>query len=243
MPNVGITFLQGLHEGAKDAITRYHETGDLADFDLIEGDSGHGWVYRLRGLPYVMKVYKPAALNNQDHYILQYLLNCPYAPQLYAYVDNKFVVMEYIEGISIQEYLDEFQSLPKDFYHHLRLALYEIAWSAKFILADMKVESSVIINRDTGNIKIIDYGVGDDVGDFPESVALNMAHNRFLDFLALMGSYQLFTNRPKAEEDYSEALITQEKTGSVEYFESTECRDMKLVFEQQEELKRREKGI
>jgi predicted Ser/Thr protein kinase len=104
-----ITFLQGFQEEAMDIINRYHETGDLSDFLLIEGESAHGWVYQLTGYPYVIKIYKPEAFNNQDHYILRQLLECPYAPQMYAYADNKFVVMEYVKGLSIKEYLDEFQ--------------------------------------------------------------------------------------------------------------------------------------
>jgi hypothetical protein len=127
--------------------------------------------------------------------------------------------------------------LPECFYHQLRLALYEITWSANFVLGDMKVESSVLINREYGHIKILDYGVGDEVGNFPKEVTLNMAHNGFLNFLSLMNSYQLFRNLPLAEKDFLEALKSQENSGSVEYFSYTNCRDIQIVLEQREELK------
>ncbi|RRJ54771.1 hypothetical protein EHV15_34845 [Paenibacillus oralis] len=224
-----LNFVNDIEEGAKELITRYHETGNTDGFDIIEAKSAHGIIYRVVGYPYVIKEYKQQAESYQERFIISQLEDCPYSPRLYAYVENKFIVLEYIEGLTIQQYLQEFYTLPQGFYDDLRDALYEIAWVANFILGDMKIESTVIINRETGSIKLIDYVVGDTV-DFPDEVVLYMAHKNYLQFLSLMKESNLFNTNQEAKELLLDALYKQEER-DVDYFIATNCRDILSVFE------------
>ncbi|MEK5183189.1 hypothetical protein [Paenibacillus sp. FSL P4-0288] len=229
-----VHFEEGILDEAKEVIQRYHLTGELNGFEIIEANSAHGWVYRIIGFPYVIKIYKPEGKHNQDHFTLSQLQHCPYTPRLFAYVDNKFVVMEYIEGLTIQEYLKEFKALPAQFYDQLRLALYEITYTANIVLQDMKVDSSVLIHRTTSHIHLLDFGVVDFTRNLPDAVAIDWAHRAFMSFLTSMGDNQLFRNMPAAERTFQEALITN-KDKDVDYFLKTECSDIVNILKDRKE--------
>jgi serine/threonine protein kinase len=221
-----LQFVNEMDKNAQELIENFERTSDLGSFKLLENNSAHGTVYRFLDYPYVLKIYKAAGMEHQDHFILNQIQSCPYSPKLYAYKDNGFVVMEFIEGVNIQEYINLKQSLPEGFYAALKEALYEITYRSHHILNDMKVDSSVIINPNTGTFKIIDYGVVDRVYDWPIEASLEAAHKQFFNFLLQINDYQLFNEYPEEEELLNKVLIVEAKKGTIDYFLETECIDL-----------------
>ncbi|WP_368263224.1 protein kinase domain-containing protein [Clostridium disporicum] len=103
--------------------------------------------------------------SNEDYKVLEKLQNSPYFQTLYAYKPNKYMVMEFVEGISLKN-LDE--ELEKgsinlnvlEFRNHYTKQIKEILEFCKSqMIIPKDLHAGNIIIKDNGDIKIIDVGL------------------------------------------------------------------------------------
>lgn len=214
MDRTEIIFIKDMEIEARNSILNFHRTGDDSDFIKISDRSAHSKVYRHKEHPYVLKIYKPEGRHTQDleQFILERLYGSWFSPCLYAYVKTKFIVMDYIEGLTIENYLSKKGALPDTFYDRLKDALQQFTKKSDYILRDMKVEDSVLINLHTGDIKLIDYGVGDSVVNFPEEAIEDMLKKGFIDFLDQLRFKKILSSYPEAKKVLNKVLEMEQSS-------------------------------
>jgi len=146
--------------------------------------------------------------SNEDYKVLEKLQNSPYFQTLYAYKPNKYMVMEFVDGIPLN-HLDE--ELEKgtinlnvlEFRNHYTKQIKEVlefCKSKKIIPKDLHA-GNIIVNEN-GDIKIIDVGLFyeysfDDVSgkdlEFKKNWIEEKFNNIFYDLLYLLVKQRIIT--------------------------------------------------
>lgn len=82
------------------------------------------------------------------------------APKLISYDDEEHELrMEYIEGMTLVEYVSKYNEIPKWFFSKLVEKLYCMLEAGIEYGGDMKLGEHVIIQPEMNDIRIIDYGI------------------------------------------------------------------------------------
>lgn len=111
------------------------------------------------------KILKDNYFSNEDYKVLEKLQNSPYFQTLYAYKPNKYMVMEFVEGIPL-DHLDE--EIEKgainlnilEFRNHYTKQIKEILEFCKSqMIIPKDLHAGNIIVKENGDIKIIDVGL------------------------------------------------------------------------------------
>lgn len=140
------------------------------------GQGSHSTVYQFPGGDLVIKIFNLKAIrgNYLDYKYLLKLQDIDCVPKIYAYAENKFVVMEMAKGLSLSEYYKKYKKLPDNFLEVMSIAVYEIA-ERKCIHPDLKIGEHVFWDDSTQTVKIIDYGVFDDYNHMPDDFVKGFA--------------------------------------------------------------------
>lgn len=123
------------------------------------GSGEYGMVYNVPEQDYVIKFFNNKAIleGHLDYIYLKVLQGLYTVPVLYAYVENKFVVIEKIKGITIGDYYDMYKTFPPNIKKLIRNAIEEF-FDKKIVPNDLKISEHIFWMEDKKTIRIIDFG-------------------------------------------------------------------------------------
>jgi len=146
------------------------------------GSGSHGLVYAFPETDdIVIKRFKASAIiagYDRDHIPLLQLQGLSCVPVLYAYLEQRYVIMEKVTGKPLGEYIEDPQNLPSDLITRIQTSLLEIA-ERKWTCPDLKVMEHIYWDSNLKTMKLIDYGVLDywenvDVQSINRSIEVKM---------------------------------------------------------------------
>lgn len=129
--------------------------------DVEPVDSGeHSNIYKLNDkLCLKLFKYNTDVEWNNEFTALSQLQEKQYVPKLFAYSENKFLLIEWIDGYNLMQYVEKFGEFPNAFIKHyfdINIDLME----SGFAEWDFKLSEHLIWTAESLNIvKKIDYGV------------------------------------------------------------------------------------
>lgn len=138
------------------------------------GRGSHGSVYNVLNTDYVIKFFNEKAVAGKylDYIYLERLQGIDAVPILYAYANNKFMVMEKIKGIPILDYLDKNGKYPKGIKKFIQDSLMQIS-KRKIVPYDLKVTEDIFWVEEEQKIKLIDFGTCDEYSNLPDKLLNN----------------------------------------------------------------------
>lgn len=128
----------------------------------INKKTSHGDIYRINN-DYCLKIFNPLKINfaKCEIDVLLKIQGKEYAPKLYAYNSTKYMLIEWIEGYSLYEYVYKYDRLPDNFIDNIYNVEIDMINSG-ILYVDTKYNEHIIWSIDEiGKFKLIDYGVCD----------------------------------------------------------------------------------
>ena len=137
-------------------IIKIIENDDLDIFDYLGcGESANVYAYD----NYCIKIFKEDdgyyRYSNKDAYVLEFLQGIECVPKLYAYKHEKYLIMEFIDGVHMGDALAENKSI-SGIRRELRKELYKI-YKKGIKPGDLHLYN-ILYDAD-GNYKMIDFGM------------------------------------------------------------------------------------
>ncbi|HBI6898266.1 TPA: hypothetical protein ACSQRE_001791 [Clostridium perfringens] len=131
-------------------------------FEKINKETSHGDIYRISN-DYCLKIFDPFKMQYAQCEIdvILKIQGKEYAPKLYAYNSTKYMLIEWIEGYSLHEYVDKYDKLPTNFTDNIYNVEIDMVNSG-ILYVDTKYDKHIIwLKNNVDKFKLIDYGVCD----------------------------------------------------------------------------------
>lgn len=135
------------------------------------GGGSHGRVFGITtNSNMVVKVFNDKAIRSEylDYIYLRKLQGITAVPVLYVYEENKFMIMENVGQVKVVDYIEKYGEYPPNFVDQIQKAIREIG-ERKINLVDIKFSEHFYWNEHEGQVKIIDFGVCDDMEHMPDT--------------------------------------------------------------------------
>ncbi|PGR09156.1 AarF/UbiB family protein [Priestia megaterium] len=131
--------------------------GDLGLKSMGSGSDGE--VFQIED-DICIKVFFKSSQNKNDHVALSALQGIPSVPEIYAYAEEKFIVLERVKGQSIDDYVDKNRALPPNLEELIKNELH-LMKDKNYFFTDFKLGEHTFWIKETQSVKFVDFGLMD----------------------------------------------------------------------------------
>lgn len=128
----------------------------------IDYKTSHLGIYRIDS-QYCLKLFSPFKIEQAkcECYTLSKLQGKNYVPTLYAYNESKYILIEWIDGYSILDYVKTFNELPMNLLDNIYLTEIDMLKCGVDYIDKKYGEHIIWVKDNPSKFKFIDYGVCD----------------------------------------------------------------------------------